>query len=112
MTCPVVTSVSHATRLLGSCVRIASRIASEIWSATLSGWPMVTDSLVNRWVLRRNSGDTRSSNGVDGAGATTETRAATPGFKVKADDPCRRYRESRGSENVHPRGDSCKLPGK
>src|SRR5205809_1413888 len=55
---PVVTSVSHATRALGSLARIASRTASEIWSATLSGWPMVTDSLVNRCVLRRNSGDT------------------------------------------------------
>src|SRR4051794_24025019 len=51
--CPVVTSVSQATRALGSCARIASRTPSEIWSATLSGWPMVTDSLVNRWLLRR-----------------------------------------------------------
>src|SRR3954451_9101464 len=46
---PVVTSVSHATRPVGSCARMASRIASEIWSAILSGWPSVTDSEVKRW---------------------------------------------------------------
>src|SRR5205814_3175069 len=46
---PVATSVSHATRLTGSCARIASRIESEIWSAILSGCPSVTDSDVNRW---------------------------------------------------------------
>ena len=34
---PVVVSVSHATRLNGSSVSAASRIASEIWSAILSG---------------------------------------------------------------------------
>src|SRR5258705_6134436 len=39
---------SHATRASGSFARIASRIASEIWSASLSGWPSVTDSEVNR----------------------------------------------------------------
>ena len=44
----VVTSVSHATRLIGSAARQKSRTASEIWSATLSGWPIDTDSLVNR----------------------------------------------------------------
>ena len=42
------TSVSHATRALGSRRRTASSMASEIWSATLSGWPSVTDSDVNR----------------------------------------------------------------
>src|SRR5438105_8045131 len=45
----VVTSVSQATRLLGSTARQWSRMASLIWSATLSGWPMETDSLVNRY---------------------------------------------------------------
>src|SRR6266404_909062 len=45
---PVETSVSAATRPCGSCARIASRTASEIWSATLSGWPSETDSDVNR----------------------------------------------------------------
>ncbi len=46
---PVVTIVSHATRLAGSSRRMASRTASEIWSATLSGWPSVTDSEVKTW---------------------------------------------------------------
>src|SRR6266496_4488920 len=48
MTRPVQVSVSHDTRLYGSCSRQASRIASEIWSAILSGCPSVTDSEVNR----------------------------------------------------------------
>src|SRR4051794_17702894 len=45
----VVTSVSQATRLIGSWDRQKSRTASETWSATLSGWPIDTDSLVNRY---------------------------------------------------------------
>src|SRR5450759_4096122 len=49
MTMPVVVAVSHATRASGSSVRIASRIASEIWSHILSGCPSVTDSDVNRY---------------------------------------------------------------
>src|SRR5436190_23744999 len=46
---PVFTSVSHATREPGSSRRHASRTPSEIWSATLSGCPSVTDSEVNRY---------------------------------------------------------------
>src|SRR5205807_1460063 len=46
---PVVTSVSQATRAVGSSTRIASRTASEMASATLSGCPSVTDSDVKRW---------------------------------------------------------------
>ncbi len=45
---PVLTSVSQATRARLSCARIASSTASEIWSATLSGWPSDTDSEVKR----------------------------------------------------------------
>src|SRR3954471_7283822 len=45
---PVVTSVSQATRDEGSSASKASRTASEIASATLSGWPSVTDSDVKR----------------------------------------------------------------
>ena len=45
---PVVSRVSTATRDSGSVVSAASTIASEIWSATLSGWPSVTDSEVKR----------------------------------------------------------------
>src|SRR5210317_1857919 len=44
---PVLTSVSQATRAFGSSARIASRTASEIWSAILSGCPSDTDSEVN-----------------------------------------------------------------
>src|SRR3954452_8695827 len=45
-TSPVVRRVSHATRDLGSCSSRASRMASDTWSAILSGWPSVTDSEV------------------------------------------------------------------
>jgi hypothetical protein len=47
-TCPVVIRVSTATRLRGSWASSASRMASLIWSAILSGWPSVTDSEVNK----------------------------------------------------------------
>src|SRR5512133_155522 len=47
-TSPVVINVSQATRPSGSSARTASRTVSEIWSATLSGCPSVTDSEVNR----------------------------------------------------------------
>src|SRR5215210_8582587 len=55
---PVFTSVSQATRPCGSSRMTASRTPSEIWSATLSGWPSVTDSDVNRnslSLMRRGS---------------------------------------------------------
>jgi hypothetical protein len=42
----VVTMVSQATREWGSCARQASRMASEMESATLSGCPLVTHSEV------------------------------------------------------------------
>src|ERR1700753_3085128 len=45
---PVLTNVSQGTRAPGSSLRIASRTPSEIWSATLSGCPSVTDSDVKR----------------------------------------------------------------
>ena len=38
---------SHATRAVGVWVSAQSRIASEIWSHILSGWPSVTLSLLN-----------------------------------------------------------------
>lgn len=47
-TWPVVISVSTATREAGSSRSSASRTASLIWSAILSGCPSVTDSEVNR----------------------------------------------------------------
>src|SRR3990172_2161674 len=45
------TRVSAATLERLSCARMASSIASEIWSATLSGWPSETDSEVKRKLL-------------------------------------------------------------
>src|SRR6202040_170142 len=53
---PVAVRVSQATRLGGSSARQASRIASEIWSAILSGWPSVTDSDVNKNFSREANG--------------------------------------------------------
>src|SRR5437763_3114744 len=49
----VVVIVSQATRASGSLDRKRSTIASEIWSATLSGWPSDTDSEVKRKSLMR-----------------------------------------------------------
>src|SRR5438876_730005 len=53
---PVVSSVSQATRPSGSSARIASSTASEIWSASLSGCPSVTDSDVKRYRLLMSGG--------------------------------------------------------
>ncbi len=51
---PVLMRVSQATRDSGSWARMASRIASEIWSAILSGWPSETDSEVKSLRLAMN----------------------------------------------------------
>src|SRR5262245_45292382 len=84
----VVTSVSQATRLVGSWDRQKSRTASEIWSATLSGWPMDTDSLVNRkrsltensWALGRQiAGEIDESARPDGLAATQLFYIGRPG---------------------------------
>lgn len=48
MTIPVLVAVSQATLEAGSSTKQASRTASEIWSAILSGWPRPTDSEVKR----------------------------------------------------------------
>ena len=48
---PVATVVSAATLEYGSCSSNASKIASEIWSAILSGCPSVTDSDVNNFPI-------------------------------------------------------------
>src|ERR671933_394608 len=81
-TSPVVTRVSTATRLVGSCASSASRMASLIWSQILSGWPSVTDSEVNsRWVTALLSqrllasprgGRARTSGPLSGAPAGVE----------------------------------------
>src|SRR5580704_1440600 len=49
---PVVTSTSQATLPVGSSASTASRTASEIWSAILSGCPSVTDSDVKICLIR------------------------------------------------------------
>src|SRR5687768_8747177 len=73
---PVVTSVSQATRAVGSSPIMASSTASEIASATLSGCPSVTDSDVKRWeagtglgkeVLRGRSAKRKGTWGADGS---------------------------------------------
>ena len=48
---PVLVRVSQATLAEGSCCKWASRMASETWSAILSGWPSPTDSEVKRKAL-------------------------------------------------------------
>ncbi|MCY1552834.1 hypothetical protein D9M68_892580 [compost metagenome] len=52
----VVVRVSHATRASGSLDRNRSTTASEIWSATLSGWPSETLSEVKRNDERAKAG--------------------------------------------------------
>ena len=52
---PVVTSVSQATRERMSCSSSASRIASDTWSATLSGWPSETDFRGEQVIHKRDS---------------------------------------------------------
>ncbi len=49
---PCIIRVSQATLAFLSCVSIASRTASDIWSATLSGCPSATDSDVKRCFKR------------------------------------------------------------
>src|ERR1700722_17308381 len=67
---PVVSRVSHATRLSGSSASMASSTESEIWSAILSGCPSVTDSDVK--VYRVLTGGSNLIGGIrpGGAGAT------------------------------------------
>src|ERR671916_256244 len=76
-TSPVLTRVSHATRPYGSSASTASSTPSEIWSATLSGWPSVTDSDVNRYSL--------SAYWLMGSGGT-----APRSCRMEGRDPARR----------------------
>ena len=71
ITRPVVVAVSHATRAIGSSRMIASRIASLTWSQSLSGWPSVTDSDVNRYsgastMLVKNTSAADRGEGITG----------------------------------------------
>src|ERR1017187_7678386 len=69
---PVAVRVSQATRLMGSSARQASRTASEIWSAILSGWPSVTDSEVKRVRFLADKLASPSSDSVTSGGENTE----------------------------------------
>src|SRR3989442_6414319 len=94
---PVVTRVSNATRAAGSLARIASRTASEIWSAILSGWPSVTDSDVKTW---RCAGMGRSEEGLD-VQASGAPSPGQPGVGVEQLHVHRvRERESQRVEHV------------
>src|SRR6476646_668538 len=73
---PVLTSVSQATRPPGSSPMIASRTPSEIWSATLSGCPSVTDSDVKRY--------SPSANGLEVMAGKTRGNLCSAGRSVLA----------------------------
>src|SRR3989442_15280972 len=89
------TSVSAATRERGSCAKIASSTASEIWSATLSGWPSDTDSEVKRKSLIAGGGlgggrkETKFLPFPDciGAGTFTPDRASAAEISSPVGDP-------------------------
>ncbi|MNV79858.1 hypothetical protein D3C71_1734270 [compost metagenome] len=61
----VVVRVSHATRASGSFDRNRSTMASEIWSATLSGWPSETLSDVKRKDERAKAGSCKTVRPTD-----------------------------------------------
>src|SRR3989449_5250891 len=94
---PVVTSVSHATRAAGSLAMMASRTASEIWSAILSGCPSVTDSEVKTW---RCAGMCLSDRGLDvqASGAPSRGQPALGVEQLQVDGF--RERESQQVEHV------------
>ena len=71
---PVEQVVSQATRAPGSCARMASRMASEIWSQILSGCPSVTEFGREKelWTLGK------ASYKIFGRNATVETKSAQP----------------------------------
>src|SRR5262245_61411135 len=50
-TSPVLISDSHATRLSGSCARMAPRYASEFWAQSLCGCPSCTVSDVGETIV-------------------------------------------------------------
>src|SRR6188472_4340048 len=99
----VVTSVAHATRLLVSCSSIASRTASEIWSATLSGWPIETDSDVKKTRSAMARSCLRFTDG-----RRQHIRAPARGALVGGDDGLR-FPAARGSPD--PIGEAIAQPG-
>src|SRR5947209_17707933 len=85
---PVLTSVSQATRPLGSRAMTASRTPSEIWSAILSGWPSVTDSEVNRYSLSESGCVVIRPGRVQGPGSAGGVcrSAGAPPARLEVDD--------------------------
>src|SRR5215471_16667142 len=83
-TWPVVIKVSTATWLVGSSLSIASRMASLIWSAILSGCPSVTDSEVKsrRATCLPYSAGGKNRRSVAGAGDTDHPEPARPSLLV------------------------------
>src|SRR4051794_23119526 len=80
-TMPVFASDSHATRAFGSCAKMPSRIASEMASQSLSGWPSVTDSDVKRYR------DIRAPGFLSGADEAAKIREARKGLRLLAPFP-------------------------
>src|SRR5436190_18653137 len=91
---PVVTSVSQATRLIGSWAKRASRTPSEMASANLSGCPLLTDSLVNKYLrpatrhlrdehvrMRKNGKNEAEFIGRTVAGRQGESVCGTPALR-------------------------------
>src|SRR5215210_6723921 len=120
---PVFTSVSQATRPVGSSAMTASSTPSEIWSATLSGWPSVTDSEVNRYslsesgwvVIRRGRVHMARGSSVGnhhravphprrGAGAHDDARRAAGGARARGLQPLQRAGAARARRPAHGLG--------
>src|SRR5690348_2378112 len=112
---PVVTIASHATRASGSLARIASRMASEIWSASLSGWPSVTDSDVNSDDMRsslESPTPARTRDRLRASPSARVIRLGTPGILTRHDRRASIYsgRKGKGHARCHPyrrRWDRC-----
>ena len=64
---PVLAVVSQATRAMGSRLIMESRMASEIWSQSLSGCPSVTDSEVKSLcAIKKCSSLVKTASAADG----------------------------------------------
>src|SRR4026209_140649 len=91
---PVVTRVSQATRPAGSRDRMASSTASEIRSATLSGWPSVTDSEVKRWgwfTTKKAEGRRRKAAGMTEGGWQNTPNSASARYYNLGVEQLRRH---------------------
>src|SRR5512139_2081707 len=93
--------VSTATRLLTSSLSIASRIASLIWSAILSGWPSVTDSEVNR----RRDTYVNSLQRLLATSRSVRAKATLDTFEECWVNPAKRDRRPLGGSLSVPHGD-------